>query len=193
MDAKHAKTDARLLDPNLKDDIIAHVSSGGSLIELCKIWDVFFHRINSWIYANHKDEYELAIKSSTEYLIQRVRDEIKLIGTVDIRKAYDQAGNLLPPSKWPDDLACAISSIETSELCAQGEKIADVRRIKLWDKLKALELLGKNLSMFVDKHEVTGRVTLEDIVSKSLQGGEVETRQAHTLENAGANPAPANL
>jgi len=35
----------------------------------------------------------------------------------------------------------------------------DGASVKLMDRMKALELLGKHLGMFVDKHELTGNLT----------------------------------
>ena len=171
--ALRERTIEKLKDPHLKDDIIAHVSSGGSLIELCHVWDVFFHEINTWIYKEHKSDYETALRSSTEFLIQRVRDELKTIATLDIRKAYDDQGRLKLPSEWPDELAGVVAAIETvEEFEGKGEareSIGFTKKLKLWDKLKALELLGKNLSMFIERHEVSGKVTLEDLVAGSMK------------------------
>ena len=52
----------------------------------------------------------------------------------------------------------AISSLETfEEFEGYGdnrEKIGDTKKIKLIDKTKALELLGKHLGMFKDKIEL---------------------------------------
>ena len=178
--ARRVKTEKLLKDPNLADDIIAHVSSGGSLIELCEMWGVQFHVINTWIYTNNKTQYEQAIISSNEFLIQTVRSELKALATVDLREAYDEQGKLKAPKDWPKSLAKVIASVESfEEYSGSGkdrEYIGDTRKLKLWDKLKALELLGKNLSMFVDKHEITGRVTLEDLVNASTQDSSAAER-----------------
>lgn len=189
----HNRTNEKLKDPTLLEDIITHVSSGGSLIELCRIWQVHFHAINSWIYKEHKEAYEQAVAASSEYMIQMIRDELKSIASIDIRQAYDESGSLKPVKDWPENLAKVVSNIESAEINAGEETIGQVKKITLWNKIKALELLGKNLSMFVDRHEFTGKVTLEDLVNSSMQGGVVETRRAHTAEIAGANPAPANI
>ena len=42
-----------------------------------------------------------------------------------------------------------------------------VTKVAFWSKEKGIELLGKHLSMFIEKHEHTGSLTLEDIVAGS--------------------------
>ncbi len=42
-----------------------------------------------------------------------------------------------------------------------------MRKIKFWDKLKAIELLARAMSMLTDKHEVTGQVTLLDLLKQA--------------------------
>ena len=169
------RTLAKLADPNMPEDVLAHVASGGSLIELCKMWNVIYHRISRFMYedAGRRKAYEEALAARDEFFIERIRLELRNLCAVDIRKAYDKDGKLLPPSDWPDELAAAIASVETfEEYDGSGkdrEYIGDTQKLKLWDKLKSLELLGKNLKMFIDRHEVTGKVTLEDLVNGSMQ------------------------
>lgn len=44
--------------------------------------------------------------------------------------------------------------------------------IKQYDKLRALELLGKHLKLFTEKVEHSGKVTLEDLIAGSKQNPE---------------------
>ena len=43
--------------------------------------------------------------------------------------------------------------------------------MKVWDKLKALELMGKTQAMFKDRVDVGGVLSLEDLVMGSIEGG----------------------
>ncbi|WP_274433885.1 terminase small subunit [Alicyclobacillus sp. ALC3] len=54
-----------------------------------------------------------------------------------------------------DDLA-AIASIRVKVTPTKNGEMVE-REVKMADKLKALELLGKHLGMFVDRREVTGK------------------------------------
>lgn len=94
----------------------------------------------------------------------RVLEELAYIAFFDIRKLFDDEGNLIPISKLDEQTARAIAAVDVSEQAAtkdlnlnltKGEiETASVRnylkKIKALDKKAALELLGKHLGMFTD-------------------------------------------
>lgn len=86
--------------------------------------------------------------------------EILNSASIDISDAYDTNGNLLPINDMPEPLRKAIIQIETEELFdgrgKDREHIGTAKTIKIQDRLKALELLGKHLKMFTDVHEIPG-------------------------------------
>lgn len=100
-----------------------------------------------------------------------VLSELVKIAKADIRKLFNENGGLLPVNEWPDDIAGAVASVEVDEIFGnvgpEKMQIGEVKKIKLWKKEKALELLGKNLALFMDKIEVSGSVTLEELVERS--------------------------
>jgi phage terminase small subunit len=81
-----------------------------------------------------------------------------------IRKVLTPGGALIDAQDWDDDVAGFISSVEvvkkpSGEHDEEGRPVVEhVHKIKAWDKMAALEKLGKHLGMFVDrsKHEVSG-------------------------------------
>lgn len=93
----------------------------------------------------------------TEIDQDRVLGEIAKLAFADIRKVFDQAGNLLPVHMLPDEIAASISSIEVVTSRIPGSDPVEVEhtaKIKFWDKRGSLELLGKHLKLFVDRIEV---------------------------------------
>ena len=84
----------------------------------------------------------------------RVLAELAKIGFSDLRKTMTDSGHLLNPGDWDDETAGAIASLEVvispgSETDEGGRRIPEhVHKIKTWDKLSALEKLGKHLGMF---------------------------------------------
>ncbi len=76
----------------------------------------------------------------------RVLREAANIAYSDLRDLFDEHDRLLPPSKWPDWAAPAISSIEVTDGTISGGT-ASVTKIKAWDKLTAIGLLFKNLGL----------------------------------------------
>lgn len=91
---------------------------------------------------------------------ERVLSELSQIATVDISQAFDDMGQMKPLNEIPEQVRRAISAIEVNEIFAgQGEDkmaIGLAKKIRFWDKPKALELLGKHLRLFTEVHEHSG-------------------------------------
>lgn len=90
--------------------------------------------------------------------------ELLKIARVDLSQLYDERGNMKNIHDIPEDVRRAMAGIEVDELWeGRGEDRAQVgvtRKVKLWDKPRALELLGKHLKLFTDVHEHRGLDTL---------------------------------
>lgn len=175
--ARLERTMAKLDEEDLLDVICDHVACGGSVVDLCDTWDVQYHRIVTWVYDKNfparKDAYESALQHRVEWMKSRILGELKAIGLVDIRGAYDDNGNLLDIKQMPPEIARVIAGVDVCEefstVDGKPEKIGTTKKLKLWDKLRAIELLGKNLTMFKEAvdHNHSGKFTLEDLVAGS--------------------------
>lgn len=160
-------------NPETMNDIFMCLAEGGSMIELCHGWGVRYTDILFWVNddAGRKKIFVEALEAQQQWAISRLLQELRALSFIDARKLFDDQHNLLPPDKWPNDIAAAVSSIEINELYdgvgKERERIGDVKKIKLFDKLKALEMLGKDLGRFVQKHEISGKLTLEELVTGS--------------------------
>ncbi|WP_370372544.1 terminase small subunit [Henriciella pelagia] len=84
----------------------------------------------------------------------RIMQEYARIGFSDPRKFLTAGGGIIDPRDWDDDTAAAVASFE---LVARHDDEKDsktleyVHKIKTWDKLKALDAMGKHLGMFDGK------------------------------------------
>lgn len=65
----------------------------------------------------------------------------------------------------------AIASVKVKRIPTEGGDIVE-REIKTYDKLKALELLGKHLGMFKEKVDVNVEINLADLLKKAWEGME---------------------
>ncbi len=95
-----------------------------------------------------------------ELTAETILGELLRIAKVDVREAYDEDGNLRPLSEIPEDVRRAVAGIEIDDRWeGKGEDATryTVKKLKFWDKNRALELLAKNLGLLVEKHEVTGK------------------------------------
>lgn len=107
------------------------------------------------------DELQELARKRHEVTVDRVIAEYAKIAFLDIRKAFDDNGNLKPIHEIDDDTAAAIAGIE-SEAVFEGngrdrERVGTLKKIRLVDKKGALDSIARHLGMFVDKTEVTGK------------------------------------
>jgi phage terminase small subunit len=90
----------------------------------------------------------------TEITQDRVLEELAKIGFSDLRKVLTPKGGLIDAQDWGDEFAGAVASVElvsrpSGEYDTKNRPIIEhVHKIKTWDKLSALEKLGKHLGMF---------------------------------------------
>lgn len=79
----------------------------------------------------------------------------------------------IKPDASPDDLAC-IQSVKVKTM-ESNKGTSTEREVRLGDKIKALELLGRHLGMFKDKIEVSGidkeKTKLDDIIRQMRGDG----------------------
>jgi len=101
--------------------------------------------------VEERQEDELALLGITK---ARILETLYKVATVDARDFFNEDGTLKDIKSLPPEAGLSISSIETY-------KDGRVKNIKLWDKVKSLELLGKQAGMFTEKIEIKN-----DIVDK---------------------------
>lgn len=96
----------------------------------------------------------------------RVLLELARLGFSNVKRLFDERGNLLPLHELSDDVAASISSVKV-KVEDDGETVLQVKEIKLWDKNSALEKVCKHLGLFAaEKTDVnlTGSVTIRSSV-----------------------------
>ena len=98
--------------------------------------------------------------------------------TADLADLYDANGNLRPISDWPmvwrTGLVAGVeTAMERDGSDADGDpQCVTVRKIKLVDRTKLIELIGKHVAVgaFKDRVEHSGTMTLEQMVAGSYGG-----------------------
>ena len=87
---------------------------------------------------------------------ERVVIELARIGLVNPRKLINLNAATIKEDATEDDLA-AVSSVKVKTIPTEDGDIVE-REVRLYDKNKALELLGRHLGMFKDKVQVSGEL-----------------------------------
>jgi len=101
-------------------------------------------------------ELKQELQKSTRISAERVVEEFARLALADPADAFDDNSNLLDIKAMPRDLRAAISSIEiVAETSGRGENKTTeyVKKIRFWDKNKALENLGKHLGLYSEDNK----------------------------------------
>ena len=150
--------------------LVAHVANGGTITTLCDTWEVSYAEVLRWLYADRarEREYVRALNDRAEWAKETLLAQLRDIALVDIRQVFDDNGHIKAIDQWPKALASALASFEVvDEYDDEGVKTGTLKKFKLYDKLKAIDLLGKNLALFVERHEINGKLTLEHLVAST--------------------------
>lgn len=91
------------------------------------------------------------LQAQTGITKERVLRELGLVGFGDIRKLYDERGELRPIHELSAEEAAQLAGVEVQQHRGDDDdQPVYVRKIKRWDKVKALELLGRHLGLWSD-------------------------------------------
>jgi phage terminase small subunit len=86
----------------------------------------------------------------------RVLEELRRVAFTDVRSLFDEKGDLIPVTEWTAEQGSALASFEV----ARASGADTVRRVKLVDKVKALEMLAKHFALLVDRRETSAAITV---------------------------------
>lgn len=103
--------------------------------------------------ARRVAELQAELAARLEISAERVLREVARIAFADPRRFFRPDGSLKAVGVLDDDSAAALASFETvlkAVPVGEGET-EEVRRVRFWDKLAALNLLGKHLNLFANK------------------------------------------
>jgi phage terminase small subunit len=108
------------------------------------------------------------LNQKTNNDIERIITELQLIAFGSFRDVaeWGPSGLTLKDSKDLGDNARLVQEVK------QTRGKTSSMSIKLYSKESALEMLGRYHKMFTDKLDLSGRITLEDMVAKSREAAE---------------------
>lgn len=112
------------------------------------------------------------IQNKLEITQERTILEIGRIAFSDPRRFYDEAGNLKNMQDLDEETAATLASVEIEETAIKGEEtpmLRKVKKVKLWDKPKGLEMLAKYFKLFEDGPKVTTNINLSALSVEDLE------------------------
>ena len=162
------------LKPTFMPDVIDRLANGEMVLSLCQSLGIKYSELLGYVTADsvRSAHFTAAVKAGEGWLIQRLSQELHNIGLHDISQALRPDGTVKDIADIPEGLRRTIAGIEVEELyewdAEAKEKVyvGRVKKIKLIDKTKAIEMLGKKLDMFIDKVHVSGTVQVKHSVER---------------------------
>lgn len=98
------------------------------------------------------------ISTNTEVSLDNVIRELATVAFGDFRALFNEDGSLKDMSALTAAEASMLASVEVDSIGRRdGNPIRTVSKLKRWDKVRALELLGKHFGAFADRVEHTGK------------------------------------
>lgn len=172
---------------NPRHEQFAQTRAGGAtLVDAYEAAGFARHAGRAWtlgkrpeVAARIRELQEAAADASTVSAEQIVR-ELARVGFADIRRLFTQDGRLKLIDDLDDATAAAVASIEVIERPDGQGGIELVRKVKLLNKIDALNALGKHHGLFVERrvHGVEGDLAefLRSLRGSSLPVTTDETR-----------------
>lgn len=160
-------------NPELIHRVYAHMANGGDLITFCENYKIRYSDLANWLQADVEriKIFTKAGHANDEWMRNRILKELGEIGLLDLREAFNEDGTLKKPREWPDSVARALAAVQTEETFAgSGENrkwSGWTQKLKMNDKIKALQMIGQEKGMFAQKHQVEGHLKLEEFVAGS--------------------------
>lgn len=94
------------------------------------------------------DAGEQQVQAKAGITAEMILEELRSIACADLAEAYDEDGRLKPIREMPLDVRKAIAAVEETD--------SGGRKLRRWDKVKALELLGKHVGAWKDRLQLEG-------------------------------------
>ncbi len=124
-------------------------------------------------------------KINADWVLRRLADEV----TADLAEIYTEGGSLKPITEWPllwrQGL---VAGLDVDEDFEDGVKVGRVSKVKLSDRIKRLELIGKHVDVqaFTERKEIGG-IGGGPIEVRDTSVTEAARRIAYVLDQAGAD------
>jgi hypothetical protein len=182
MDENFAKIDAHhqawLSDPNSWPEFLRRVAAGETPRAVWRSLEI--QPLALTLTDEQRQQLAIAEGERSLAIRERIEEELQSIAFLDARTLFTANHRLKPVDQWPAQLGAAVAGIDWEELFdlvdrEDGERgkekalIGYLKKMKMWDKLKAIDMLGKQHGMFKDKSGAADRIadSLEAMLART--------------------------
>lgn len=149
---RRERESALFAEPETLDSLCTLLAERGTLSAWCRSRDVRYLAVHEWLHSDkgRLARYTAALEVRHSHLTDRVINGLSVIADADHRQAFDKRGRMLRADKLPDSIAGAVAGIDVT----RNERGETVTKLRLNDRARGHELLGRHLGMFKDKIDV---------------------------------------
>lgn len=113
--------------------------------------------------AEAQSERSTRTKIDADWVLSRLACE----ADADLADLYDEDGGLKPVHEWPEIWRKGlVAGLDVEEVKSEGVVIAHVRKVKLSDRMKRIELIGKHVDVQAFREQVEHKGGISLTVSK---------------------------
>ena len=144
-----------------------HISNGGTLTSFCDMAGVEYHEAMTLIKSTKEltSLYEAAKTVRKEIVVEKVSELMMDVASANVVDAYDDMGEVKTLSELPVNLKRAIVSIKKT-VKPDGTMETELKTV---DKMKAIDAIAKKEGLYINKVDVSAKLTLESILSESFK------------------------
>lgn len=156
------------------DALAEHIASGGNPVAWGRKHERSYVEITEALNdPKHQLTFSRAWDVARQRGIQQVLGQLRDIAEADPAEIFDEHGCVRPIDEIPEATRKAIDGIEVKELWGkvdgETEKVGEVKKVKLTPRLKALEMLAKQLGLLVDTTKIEAGSSLEELIQQSIR------------------------
>lgn len=136
----------------------AAIRAGYSIDSAKEIASMLLTKFNVSEYVS---KLQKKLSDKTQITAEKVINELAKIGFSNVQDFIDSDNSIKDISQIDSKKAAAVSSIKKSVTTFGDGKNTGTKEVvefKIWDKVSALEKLGKHLGLFTDRVEITGNI-----------------------------------
>lgn len=160
---------ALVAEPERLEEFCDEIAAGATLVDIATKIGANYRWLYAWFndvdFPERGEKLVEAMNARDSMAKESIVGQLHRLGNLDIRDAYDKAGNMLPVHQLPDHVAKAVVSIDVTE----NEKGDVTKKVRFTDRGQMLALGGRRQKLFVDKVEMTGQMSLEQAVMESVK------------------------
>jgi phage terminase small subunit len=113
------------------------------------------------------EELQTGRRRVREIRADRILNTLETIAYGDVSVFYGEDGELLPRSEWPEGAHLLVAGIEFQTVEKGEGMVTHIAKIKLVDRLKALNMLAQHKALLTQKIEITADDDLVDRIARA--------------------------